>query len=82
MISFQVVETFTAAPLNMVSGISDLELVVREGKTRLYPATRAGGGVLALGVGLFVAIPLVAIAAAFVYRRISGGPVMVPGSAA
>ncbi|WP_374374087.1 hypothetical protein [Tabrizicola sp.] len=50
MISFQVVETFTAAPLNMVSGISDLELVERDGKTMLYTATRAGGGVLALEV--------------------------------
>ena len=47
MISFQVVETFTAAPLNMVSGISDLELVVQGGKVLLYTATRAGGGVLA-----------------------------------
>ena len=50
MISFQVVETFTAAPLNMVSGISDLELVVRDGRVLLYTATRAGGGVLALGI--------------------------------
>ncbi|HZK05282.1 MAG TPA: hypothetical protein VFC82_05460 [Actinomycetaceae bacterium] len=38
-------------------------------------------GLLALGVGLLVAVPLVSIAAVFVYRRISGGPVMVPGSA-
>ena len=51
MISFQVVETFTAAPLNMVSGISDLELVVQGGKVLLYTATRAGGGVMALDVG-------------------------------
>ncbi|MBL9075801.1 MAG: hypothetical protein JNJ68_19105 [Tabrizicola sp.] len=43
-------ETFTAAPLNMVSGISDLELVVQEGRTLLYTATRAGGGVLALEI--------------------------------
>lgn len=48
MINFQVVETFTAAPLNMVSGISDLELVERDGRVLLYSATRAGGGVLAL----------------------------------
>ncbi|MFM7443807.1 MAG: calcium-binding protein, partial [Tabrizicola sp.] len=51
MINFLVVETFTAAPLNMVSGITDLELVVQGGKTILYSATRAGGGVLALEVG-------------------------------
>lgn len=38
-------------------------------------------GALALGVGLLVAIPLVVIASVFVFRRISGGPVMVPGSA-
>ena len=50
MISFQVLETFTAAPLNMVSGICDLELVVQDGKVLLYSATRAGGGVLALDV--------------------------------
>ncbi|MFN5996468.1 MAG: hypothetical protein ACK47C_05070 [Paracoccaceae bacterium] len=51
MINFLVLETFTAAPLNMVSGICDLELVVQGGKTLLYSATRAGGGVLALDVG-------------------------------
>lgn len=51
VISFQVVETFTAAPVNVVSGICDLELVVQGGKTLLYTATRAGGGVLALEVG-------------------------------
>ncbi len=38
-------------------------------------------GVLALFVGVFVAIPLVAIASAFVFRRLTGGQVMVPGSA-
>ncbi|KAF0116030.1 MAG: Hemolysin-type calcium-binding region [Rhodobacteraceae bacterium] len=51
VINFLVLETFTAAPLNMVSGICDLELVVQGGKTLLYSATRAGGGVLALDVG-------------------------------
>ncbi|WP_137111474.1 calcium-binding protein [Rhodobacter sp. SY28-1] len=51
MINFLVTETFTAAPLNMVSGICDLELVVQGGKIVLYTATRAGGGVLALEVG-------------------------------
>lgn len=34
----------------MVSGISDLELVVQGGRVLLYTATRAGGGVLALDV--------------------------------
>jgi len=48
--TFQVMETFTAAPLNMVSGINDMELVVQGGNVVLYTATRAGGGVLALDV--------------------------------
>lgn len=48
MHTFQVVETFTAAPLNLVSGINDLRLVVQGGQSVLYAATRAGGGVLAL----------------------------------
>ncbi len=48
--SFQVVETFTAAPLNKVSGINDMELVERGGTLTLYTATRAGGGILALDV--------------------------------
>ena len=43
-------ETFTAAPLNLVSGISDMELLVQGGNILLYTATRAGGGVLALDV--------------------------------
>ena len=34
----------------MISGISDLELVVQGGRVLLYTATRAGGGVLALDV--------------------------------
>jgi Ca2+-binding RTX toxin-like protein len=50
VISFQVVETFSAAPSHMVSGISDLELVVQGDRVLLYTATRAGGGVLALDV--------------------------------
>jgi Ca2+-binding RTX toxin-like protein len=48
--SFQVVETFTAAPLNLISGISDMQLAVQGGNLVLYTATRAGGGVLALDV--------------------------------
>jgi uncharacterized membrane protein len=38
-------------------------------------------GAIALGVGLLVAIPVITIATVFVYRRLTGGPVMVPGSA-
>jgi Ca2+-binding RTX toxin-like protein len=49
--NFLVVETFAAAPLNVISGICDLEIVVQGGKTLLYTATRAGGGVLALEIG-------------------------------
>jgi Ca2+-binding RTX toxin-like protein len=48
--SFQVVETFTAAPVNLVSGIGDVKLVAQGGNLMLYTATRAGGGVLALDV--------------------------------
>ena len=48
--TFQVVETFAAAPLNVVSGICDMEIVVQGGNTLLYTATRAGGGVLALDI--------------------------------
>ena len=51
MINFLVVETFAAAPLNVISGICDLKIVVQGGKTLLYTATRAGGGVLALDLG-------------------------------
>ncbi|WP_431300716.1 calcium-binding protein [Tabrizicola sp. BL-A-41-H6] len=50
MYSFQVVETFTNAPLNLVSGIGDMELAVQGGNLMLYTATRAGGGVLAIDV--------------------------------
>jgi Ca2+-binding RTX toxin-like protein len=49
--TFRVVETFAAAPLNLVSGINDLELVEQGGRLMLYTATRGGGGVLALEVG-------------------------------
>ena len=48
--SFQVVETFTAAPLNIVSGIRS-GIVVQGDDVRLYTATRAGGGMMALDVG-------------------------------
>ncbi len=48
--SFQVVETFVDTPLNLVSGISDMELLMQGGNLMLYTATRAGGGVLAIDV--------------------------------
>ena len=51
MYSFSVIETFTDAALHLVSGICDLEAVTTAGVTRLYSATRAGGGVLAIDVG-------------------------------
>ncbi len=51
MYSFSVIETFTNAAVNLVSGITDLEVVTTGGVTRLYSATRAGGGVMAFEVG-------------------------------
>ncbi|MDP3261459.1 MAG: calcium-binding protein [Tabrizicola sp.] len=50
MYSFQVVETFGNAPLNLLSGIGDMDLAVQGGNVMLYTATRAGGGVLAIDV--------------------------------
>ncbi|MCB6178383.1 M10 family metallopeptidase C-terminal domain-containing protein [Rhodobacter sp. Har01] len=50
MYSFQTIETFLDAPLNMVSGIDDLLLTVQGGTVMLYSITRAGGGVLALEI--------------------------------
>ena len=51
MYSFQVVETYLGGPVNLVSGITDLEIIQTGGVTRLYAATRAGGGITALTVG-------------------------------
>ena len=51
MYTFDVVETFLGGPVNLLSGITDLEIVQSGGVTRLYSATRAGGGVSALDVG-------------------------------
>ncbi len=48
---FTVVETFQSAPLNLVSGITDLALVQAGGSLWLYSTTRAGGGLLAFEVG-------------------------------
>lgn len=42
--SFQVVETFLNAPLHLVSGIDDLQLVETGGQLTLYTATRAVAG--------------------------------------
>ena len=49
--TFEVVETFLGGPVNLLSGITDLEIVQSGGNTRLYTATRAGGGICALNVG-------------------------------
>lgn len=51
MYAFEVVETFLDGPVNLLSGITDLEIVQSGGVTRLYTATRAGGGITALDVG-------------------------------
>ncbi len=51
MYSFSVIETFTDAAVHLVSGICDLEVITTQGVTRLYTATRAGGGVMAIDVG-------------------------------
>ena len=51
MYSFQVVETYLDGPVNLRSGITDLEILQTGGVTRLYAATRAGGGITALNVG-------------------------------
>ena len=48
--TFQVVESFLNAPLNVLSGITDMQLVEHGGSMMLYTATRAGGGVLAIDV--------------------------------
>ena len=51
MYTFQVVETYLDGPVNLLSGITDLEIIQAGGVTRLYAATRAGGGITALNVG-------------------------------
>ena len=51
MYIFQVVETYLDGPVNLRSGITDLEILQTGGMTRLYAATRAGGGITALNVG-------------------------------
>ncbi|EEW24415.1 calcium-binding protein [Rhodobacter ferrooxidans] len=56
MAAFQVVETFLDGPTHMLSGITDMELVQTESGLRLYSATRAGGGVLAVSIGADMAL--------------------------
>ena len=51
MYTFEVVETFLGGPVNLLAGITDLEIVQSGGVTWLYSATRAGGGITALNVG-------------------------------
>ena len=50
MYTLQHLETFTAGPLNLISGIDDLDLVAHNGNLMLYAGTRSGGGVVALDV--------------------------------
>ncbi|NPD14039.1 hypothetical protein HOY34_02355 [Xinfangfangia sp. D13-10-4-6] len=50
MFGVTVRETFTDAPLNMVSGIGALLLADINGRPVLYTSTRAGGGMLALEI--------------------------------
>ncbi|MGL4321734.1 MAG: hypothetical protein ACRCS3_12815, partial [Paracoccaceae bacterium] len=50
MYSFTVVGTFSDAPLNVVSGITDLFLHTQNGAVTLFAAGRAGGGLLSLNV--------------------------------
>lgn len=48
MVAFNLVETFTAAPLNLVSWITDMLFREVNGVPVLYTATRSGGGVMVL----------------------------------
>lgn len=56
MLSFQVVETFLGGPQNILSGITDMEIVPAGGAFRLYTATRPGGGLLSLDVGASITL--------------------------
>lgn len=51
MFRVDVLETFTDAPLNMVSGIGDMLLTSIGSRLMLYTTTRAGGGVLGFEIG-------------------------------
>jgi len=62
--SFLVVETFLDAPVNFLSGITDLDLVQTEGGLRLVSVTRPGGGIVTLSLeGAMARLDLEAIAA-------------------
>ena len=56
MYAFEVVETFLGGPVNLLGGITDLEIVESGGVTQLYSATRAGGGVSAFNVGAAITL--------------------------
>ncbi|WP_112310929.1 calcium-binding protein [Pseudogemmobacter bohemicus] len=51
MFRVDVLETFTDAPLNMVSGIGDMLLTTIGERLMLYTTTRAGGGILGFEIG-------------------------------
>lgn len=50
MYAFQVMETFGDAPLNMISGITDFQILGTGAGLRLYSASRGGGGILAFDI--------------------------------
>lgn len=50
MYAFQLGETFGAAPLNLVSGITDFQILGAGPDLRLYSASRGGGGILAFDI--------------------------------
>ena len=50
MFQVNVLQTFTDAPVNMVSGIGDMLLTTIGGRLMLYTMTRAGGGILSFEI--------------------------------
>ncbi len=66
MLGMQVVETFLDGPENFLSGITDLQVVQAATGLRLYSATRPGGGILSIDIGVTLtlndleALPVVA----------------------
>ncbi|VDC33185.1 calcium-binding protein [Pseudogemmobacter humi] len=73
MFRAEVVETFTDAPLNLVSGIGDMMLATIGGRVLLYTSTRAGGGLMVLEAG-----PTLALLAQSTIR--TGGQLSAPPS--
>ncbi|MCF1708741.1 hypothetical protein L0V05_07930 [Tabrizicola sp. J26] len=49
--TFRVVGTFLDGPGNLLSGITDMEVMTTAGGWQLFTATRPGGGVLSIAVG-------------------------------